>query len=214
MGAPGLNLGLQDAANLGWKLAAQIHGWSPPGLLDTYHTERRPVAERLVLHSQAQTALMAPGEGITALRAVFGELLQDKESIQRIADLMAGTDVCYPTETHHETPTAHPLAGRFAPELRLDTKAGPTRLAELMRSTRPLMLNLGGLADLPAVVAPWKDRVDVITARCPDTSAAALLIRPDGYVAWAAAPNKPEDRFDSALKQALTLWFGTGRTTR
>lgn len=89
VGGPGLNLGIQDAANLGWKLAAQIQGWAPPGLLDTYHTERHPVGERVFMHSQAQTALMAPGPEVTALRELFGELLQRKDNIQHIAHMMA-----------------------------------------------------------------------------------------------------------------------------
>ncbi|MGH3625174.1 MAG: FAD-dependent monooxygenase, partial [Sciscionella sp.] len=123
VGGPGLNLGIQDAANLGWKLAAQIQGWAPPGLLDTNHTERHPVDERVFMHSQAQTALMAPGPEVTALRELFGELLQRKDNIRHIAHMMAGSDIRYDMDT--EDP--HPLVGRFIPDLPLVTGTEPTR---------------------------------------------------------------------------------------
>ncbi|MFJ8017722.1 FAD-dependent monooxygenase [Streptomyces sp. NPDC096339] len=207
VGGPGLNLGLQDVANLGWKLAAEVHGWAPPGLLDTYHDERHPVGRRVFMHTQAQTALMAPGPEITQLRELFGELLRSKANIRHIAELMAGTDTRYPTTD------AHPLSGRFAPDLRLDTatsgtETGTTRLAELMRSGRPLLLRLSGDQPPADVADGWKDRVDVITARCPNPPADAILIRPDGYVAWAAAPGESPTRSGDGLRLALTTWFG------
>jgi 2-polyprenyl-6-methoxyphenol hydroxylase-like FAD-dependent oxidoreductase len=213
VGAPGLNVGLQDATNLGWKLAAQVQGWAAPGLLDTYHTERHPVGERVAMHSQAQMALMSPGGGITALRQVFGELLRDKATIQRIADLMSGADVRYPTGTRHDDHTAHPLTGRFAPELTLTTDTGPTRLGDLMRNARPLLLDLSGGTRLSAATAGWKDRVDTLAARCARPPARALLIRPDGYVAWAATPDEPTEQVLTMLKSALTTWFGPGHTS-
>ncbi|GGV42958.1 FAD-dependent oxidoreductase [Kitasatospora herbaricolor] len=203
VGGPGLNLGLQDAANLGWKLAATVRGWAPPGLLDTYHAERHPVGERVFIHSQAQLALMAPGEGVTALRGLFAELLADTANVQHIADTLAGSDVRYATTC------AHPLAGRFAPDADLETAAGPIRLAELMRGGRPLLLDLTGGAGLPAATAaPWKDRVDMVTAGCAAPPAAALLIRPDGYVAWAAAAGEPDGQLTEGLRTALAAWFG------
>lgn len=101
IGGPGLNLGLQDAVNLGWKLAAEIRGWAPPGLLDTYETERRPAAERVVMHTQAQAALIAPGPEVTALRVLFGELLRDERTIKHIADMMSGADIRYDLEGTH-----------------------------------------------------------------------------------------------------------------
>jgi hypothetical protein len=212
VGAPGLNLGLQDAANLGWKLAAQVQGWAAPGLLDTYHTERHPAGERVAMHSQAQMALKSPGGGISALRQVFGELLRDKASLQRIADLMAGADIRYPTGTQHDDLTAPRLTGRFAPELTLTTKTGPARLADLMRNARPLLLDLSGGTHLPVAAAGWKDRVDTVAAHCSRPPARALLIRPDGYVAWAATPDEPTAQVLATLESALTTWFGTGNS--
>ncbi|MGW0672199.1 FAD-dependent monooxygenase [Streptomyces sp. NPDC002746] len=202
VGGPGLNLGLQDAANLGWKLAAQIHGWAPPGLLDSYHTERHAAGRRVFMHTQAQTALMAPGPEVTALRELFGELLNSTDNIQRVADLLAGDDLRY------ETTSAHPLAGHFAPDLALETGGGPARVAELMRAARPVLLDLTGEPYLAQAAADWKDRVDLVAAGCPRPPAAALLIRPDGYVVWAAAPGEPADRAADGLRDALAGWFG------
>ncbi|MEV7602009.1 FAD-dependent monooxygenase [Kitasatospora sp. NPDC089797] len=194
-GGPGLNLGLQDAANLGWKLAAELRGWAPPGLLDSYQQERRPVGERVFMHSQAQTALMSPGPAVTALRALVGELIDHDDNLARIAALMAGSDVRY------DTGCPHPLAGSFAPELAL----GNSRLAELARTGRPLLLDLtGGTLGLADLAAAWKDRVDLVTTG-PADPAGALLLRPDGYVAWACAPERA-DR--DGLERALRTWFG------
>ncbi|WP_377268821.1 FAD-dependent monooxygenase [Peterkaempfera sp. SMS 1(5)a] len=202
VGGPGLNLGMQDAANLGWKLAAQVQGWAPPGLLDTYHDERHPVGERVFMHSQAQLTLLSPGPGVTALRELFGELLGRTENVQHIADTMAGSDIRYPVAC------AHPLAGRFAPDLPLVTEAGPTRVAELMRGARPLLLDLTGEPDLRDTAAGWKDRVDTLSATTPEPAPAALLIRPDGYAAWAASADEPAAAMQSGLREALTAWFG------
>ncbi|MFJ4186511.1 FAD-dependent monooxygenase [Kitasatospora sp. NPDC089509] len=197
-GGPGLNLGLQDAVNLGWKLAAEVHGWAPPGLLDSYQQERRPVGERVFMHSQAQTALMSPGPAVTALRALVGELLAHDDNLARIGALMAGSDV------RHDTGCPHPLAGGFAPELDL----GDSRLAELARTGRPLLLDLtGGGLGLADLAEPWKDRIDAITAEPagPAGPAGALLLRPDGYVAWACTPDRADRE---GLDRALRTWFG------
>jgi len=192
IGGPGLNLGLQDTINLGWKLAATLQGWAPDGLLDTYETERRPVAERVTMHTQAQNALIAPGTDVTALRELFAELLRDKETTQRVADLMSGADIRY------DMGCDGPLVGRWGPDLLLDTENGPTRLAELTRDARPLLLDLtGALAD-----ETHDDRVRVVTARA-DSPLAGLLVRPDGYVAWASV----EPDVDG-LRAALARWFG------
>jgi 2-polyprenyl-6-methoxyphenol hydroxylase-like FAD-dependent oxidoreductase len=193
IGGPGLNLGMQDAANLAWKLAGALAGWAPDGLLDTYEAERRPAAQRVTMSTQAQGALISPGPEVTALRALFGELLADPGTRRRIAELMAGTDFRY------QEPDGSGLVGRFAPDLavRLDGRA--TRLAELTRSGRALLLDLSGGEDLIAEAAPWKDRVEVIVASGPDAGVPALLLRPDGYVAWAGGPG---------LREALTRWFG------
>lgn len=199
VGAPGLNLGLQDAANLGWKLAAQIHGWAPEGLLDSYQAERHPAAERVTMQTQAQLALMSPGPTITALRQVVAELLETPAVTGQITDLLAGSDVRY--QMHHGTP--HTLTGRFAPELDLRVGSHDTRLAELMRPGRPLLVNLTDSTHLADLTDAWRDRVDLVTAHATTPPAGALLIRPDGYVAWALGPNGTDDLLD-----ALATWFG------
>jgi 2-polyprenyl-6-methoxyphenol hydroxylase-like FAD-dependent oxidoreductase len=178
IGGPGLNLGLQDAVNLGWKLAGVLRGWAPDGLLDTYESERRPVAERVTMHTEAQGVLVGPGPEVTALRTLFGEFLEDRANVQRVADLISGADIRY---EHME---------RWAPEI-----SGPLPLAELTRSGRPLLLDPSG--ELTWVVAPWRDRVDVATGRGEQ----AMLLRPDCYIAW-----RPESRW--SLPEALRRWFG------
>ena len=195
-GGPGLNLGLQDAANLGWKLAAQLRGWAPDALLDSYETERRALGERVFMQTQSQTALMAPGSDVTALRALFTEMLTRQETVRQIAGLMAGSDVRY------DMGDAEPAdaTGWFAPNLELSTQDGQRlRLAELCRDGRPLLLDLAG--DLADAVAPWSDRVVRVAARTGNPPAAALLIRPDGYVAWAG--DQPD-----GLRAALGRWLG------
>ncbi|MEV0408105.1 FAD-dependent monooxygenase [Actinoallomurus sp. NPDC050550] len=203
IGGPGLNLGLQDTVNLGWKLAAEILGHAPAGLLDTYETERRPVAERVVMHTQAQSALIAPGGEVTALRELFTELLRDRSTVQRIADLMAGADIRYDMGVRD----AHPLAGRWAPDLVVRTETGTVRLAELTRAARPLLLDLTEDASLVRALSPWGDRVDLVTARPHDPAppATALLLRPDGYVAWASS--RPDDTDVEGLQAAMRRWF-------
>ncbi|MGW6281121.1 FAD-dependent monooxygenase [Kribbella sp. NPDC055071] len=201
IGGPGLNLGLQDAVNLGWKLAAELHGWAPEGLLDTYESERRPVGQRVVMHTQAQSALIAPGKEVTALRELFGELLTDPANLQRIADLLSGADIRYGGGADIRSAAAdgsHPLVGRWAPDLMV----GTSRLAELTRSARPLLLDLTPGASFAATVST--DRVDVIAA--PADTTIAMLVRPDGYVAWAA--DHAGEAEQEGLRTALSEWFG------
>jgi hypothetical protein len=194
-GGSGLNLGMQDAANLGWKLAAEIRGHAPAGLLDTYESERRPAAQRVVMYAQAVAALMAPGGDVTALRELFTELLGHRDTVQHLADLTAGTDVRY------DMGDAHPLVGRFAPDLVLDTPSGPVRLAELTRTARPLLLDLTEDGSL----AGWGDRLDVVDARPQAGAPSALLLRPDTYVAWASDSPTPDT---AELDAAVSRWFG------
>lgn len=182
IGGPGLNLGLQDAVNLGWKLAATVRGWAPPGLLDTYESERRPAGERVTMHTQAQSVLIGPGPAVTALRTLFGELLQERGVRQRLADLISGADVRYDA--------GPPPVGRFAPDL------GPA-----MRTARPLLVDNTGTLD--AVVAPWRDRVDLISV--PLAGSTAMLVRPDCYVAWASESAAPDA---GSLRRTLERWFG------
>jgi 2-polyprenyl-6-methoxyphenol hydroxylase-like FAD-dependent oxidoreductase len=204
VGGPGLNLGLQDAINLGWKLAAVIRGWAPEWLLDSYDAERRPVGERVAMHSQAQLALVAPGAEVTALRELFAELLRDQHTAAHIANMMAGADIRYEMgvgDTHH-------LVGRWAPDLVLDAGGGPVRLAELTTTARPLLLDLTEDASLTGVADGWRDRVDTVTAHTKDDSVTGLLLRPDCYVAWATDTPRPDHRDRESLRTALTTWFG------
>ncbi|WFE58552.1 FAD-dependent monooxygenase [Micromonospora sp. WMMD712] len=196
IGGPGLNLGLQDAVNLGWKLAATVLGWAPPGLLDTYETERRPVAERVVMSTQAQSALTGPGDEITGLRQLFAELLRMPEVTGHIAALMSGADTRYPADP------ADPLAGRYAPDVVVLGAHGPTRLAELTHAARPLLLDSTGA--YAETAAGWRDRVDVVTGPLRGTTATALLVRPDCFVAWSAGDA-------GTLRAALARHFGPPR---
>jgi 2-polyprenyl-6-methoxyphenol hydroxylase-like FAD-dependent oxidoreductase len=213
-GGPGLNLGLQDVANLGWKLAAEVRGWAPPGLLDTFHGERYPVGERVVMQTQAQLALLTPGGEVTALRALFGELLQHEPNLRHVAELLGGSDVRY--DVGGGSTAAHPLLGRWMPDLPLLSADGPTRLAELLRRARPLLLDLtsgpgAGDPALAKVARGWTGRVDLATAcsAAPPPPAAALLIRPDGYVAWVGAADDPQRPLTHGLRDALATWFGS-----
>ncbi|WP_067666449.1 FAD-dependent monooxygenase [Nocardia miyunensis] len=200
MGGPGLNLGLQDAFNLGWKLGSVVRGDAPEDLLNTYESERHPVAERVMMHSLSQTALIAPGPEVTALRELFGELMQLPEVANHLANLLAGSDVRYAIGDDH------PLSGRLVPDLTVTTENGPVRVAELLRTARPILLDLSGGA--AAHAREWAERVDIVTATADHAPAAALLIRPDGYVAWAATGSEIDA---DGLRDALTRWFGPAR---
>jgi len=221
-----LNVGLLDAINLGWKLAAQVGGWAPDGLLDSYHAERHLAGQRAVLQTRAQKALSASGEYAEALRDLFGELMQLPEAVRHVGSIMEGSDVRYEMPAGRGRP--HQLAGRFAPDLRLD--GGATRVAELVRPARGVLLDLTGsgpIADffvpggggaisgvlmpndaLSRAVSPWRDRVTVVAGRpvSEPPPAAAMLIRPDGYVAWAAGPDTGD--LADGLPEALRTWFG------
>ncbi|MEO6087932.1 MAG: FAD-dependent monooxygenase [Umezawaea sp.] len=190
-GGTGLNLGMQDAINLGWKLAAAIRGGAD--VLDTYETERRPIADRTITYSQAQAALLSPGNDVTGLRRLFGELLTQPGVVQVLADLVAGADIRYPVGDG-----AHPLAGWPAPDLDLHTPDGTIRLAELIRSAKPLLIDLTEDGDLHA------DGVEVIRATAA-TDVSALLLRPDSYVAWASSETRPNQ---DELRNAIQQWFG------
>jgi 2-polyprenyl-6-methoxyphenol hydroxylase-like FAD-dependent oxidoreductase len=203
-----LNAGLLDAVNLGWKLAAQVAGWAPEGLLDSYHAERHLAGQRAILQTRAQRALSASDEYAAALRELFGELMRFTEPLRHVGMIMEGSDVRY--ETHNGPARPHPLTGRFAPDLRLDTGGGATRIAELVRPARGVLLDLSGSADgaLAGPASGWPGRVSVVSARplAPPAPAAAMLIRPDGYVAWAAGPDPAGPA--GGLPEALRAWFG------
>ncbi|HEY2062409.1 MAG TPA: FAD-dependent monooxygenase [Amycolatopsis sp.] len=195
-----LNAGLLDAVNLSWKLAAEIHGWAPDGLLDTYDQERRSAAERTLLHTRAQVALRrGQDEAADALRQVFQELVADEQAARRMAALIAGADIRYPASG------SHALAGTFAPDLTLHTDQGTTTVAELMHPARPVLLDLAGRPEIVEAAQGWGHRVDIRTAKTDDRPADALLIRPDAHIAWAATIDEPAG---PSLREALTEWFG------
>ena len=172
VGAPGLNVGLQDAACLGWRLAATVHG--TPGLLDGYQAERRPAAERVAVQTEVQALLLSPGADVTALRTLFAELVEEPAVVTRLARILEGPDVRYPTDAG-----AHRLSGTFVPAVGdVDRHLG---------DPRPTLLDLGAG---PHTVPPG---VAIATPTVPDPPAGALLVRPDGYVAWASDGNEPGD---------------------
>ena len=207
VGGQGLNTGVQDAVNLGWKLAQVVHGTSPQSLLDTYHAERHPVAARVLRKTMAQTVLMRPGERIDALRETVAELLGMEEPRKRFGAMMSGLDI------HYDLGEGHPLLGRRVPDLDLVTAGGPTRVFSLLHEARPVLLNVGEPGGLDT--APVPDRVLRIDAsyeggwELPAIGAvpapAAVLIRPDGHVAWVG------DGSERGLAEALTTWFAGER---
>jgi 2-polyprenyl-6-methoxyphenol hydroxylase-like FAD-dependent oxidoreductase len=194
-GGSSLNTGLMDAVNLGWKLCAQLRDRAPDGLLDTYESERRPAAARALLHTRAQAALdRLDGPDGEALRTLLTEVFAQQQPVRHLADLLHGSDVRYGAAD------GHPLVGRLVPDLPITTGNGVRRVAELMRQARPVLLHLGpGPApDTDRANWIWSDRIDVVRARCDDPPADTLLIRPDGYVAWAGT---------QGLAAALETWF-------
>jgi 3-(3-hydroxy-phenyl)propionate hydroxylase len=206
LGGQGLNTGVQDAVNLGWKLAQVIKKTSPPSLLDTYHDERHPVGARVLQNTMAQVALTRPGDRHQALRATMTELLSMDEPRQTIAAMMSGLDI------HYDLGPGHPLLGRRMPDLDIATADGPLRVYELLHAAKPVLLNLdpGRGPD----ITPWTDRVQLIDADSGGpwelpvlgsvSAPVAVVIRPDGYVAWVG------DGTDTGLRDALTTWFGSG----
>ncbi|MFG1619720.1 FAD-dependent monooxygenase [Nonomuraea wenchangensis] len=204
-----LNAGLLDAVNLAWKLAADLHGQAPAGLLDTYHAERHFAGSRTMLHTRAQVALRRGHDAAAeALREVFTELLTDEQPLRRMGALVAGTDLRYPMPGSAH----HPLSGTFAPDLALHTGQGTTSVAELMHAARPVLLDLADRPELRRTARDHEHLIDIHTAKTHDRPADALLIRPDGYVAWAAGLDESPDSATPALREALAVWFGTPST--
>src|ERR1700744_54728 len=200
-GGPVLNLGLQDAVNLGWKLAAVIAGGADPAVLDTYEAERRPAGERVVMDSRAQLALVRPGTEVTALRGLFSEFLEDPNNAKRLSDLLSGNDNRYDVGAD-----AHPLAGRWVPDFAVRNGVSTRRVAELARSGRPVLIDLTEDAFVATVTSDAAERITVaVGSPVGDVSATALLVRPDGYVAWASSAPKPEV---AELRRVLRDWFG------
>ncbi|RWO89188.1 FAD-dependent monooxygenase [Mesorhizobium sp.] len=208
MGGQGLNIGVQDAVNLGWKLAQIIKGTSPQSLLDSYHAERHPVAARVLRNTMAQVALRRTDDRSKALADTVAELLGMDEARKKIAAEMSGLGV------HYDLGEGHPLLGRRIPDLDLATAGGLLRVFTLLHDARPVLLGLGEPGRLD--IAPWADRVrqmDALYAGAWDlpvlgrvAAPDAVLIRPDGYVAWAGAGTQ------QGLVDALTTWFGPPAT--
>ncbi len=203
-GGQGLNTGVQDAVNLGWKLAQAVDGTSPETLLDTYHSERHPVGARVLRNTMAHVALRRPDERTAALRETIAELLTSDEPRTWFAAMMSGLDI------HYDLGEGHPLLGRRMPDLDLVTTDGSVRVFTLLHDARPVLLNLGEPGGF--AITSWADRVQLIDAEYVGpwelpalgavTAPTAALIRPDGYVAWTG------DLTDLGLAEALTSWFG------
>jgi 2-polyprenyl-6-methoxyphenol hydroxylase-like FAD-dependent oxidoreductase len=204
VGGQGLNTGVQDAVNLGWKLAQVVKRTSPDSLLDTYHAERHPVAARVLRKTMAQVALMRVDDRTEALRDTVAELLAFDEPRKRFAAMMSGLDI------HYDLGEGHPLLGRRMPDLDLVTKGGPLRVFTLLHHAQPVLLTLAELGGFD--ITPWADRVQLVEATSvgpcelpaigPVSAPAAVLIRPDGHVAWVG------DRTQLGLADALRTWFG------
>lgn len=203
-GGQGLNTGVQDAVNLGWKLAQVVEGTSPESLLDTYHAERHPVGARVLHNTMAQVALATSDDRHQALRDTMADLLGMDEPRRRIAAMVSGLDI------HYDLGEGHPLLGRRMPDLDVHTAEGPARVFTLLRDARPVLLNLdepGGFD-----ISPWGDRVRLVDAEHSGVwelpvlgevaAPPAVLIRPDGHVAWTGKLTGPE------LPEALATWFG------
>lgn len=205
VGGQGLNIGVQDAVNLGWKLAQVVKGISPDSLLDTYHAERHPVAARVLRNTMAQIALLRRGDdGLKAARDTLSELLAMDEPRKRFGAMMSGLDIRY------DLGEGHPLLGRRMPDLDLTVEGRPLKLFTLLHGARGLLLNLGtaGTTDITL----WADRIGVVDAdyhgawELPAIGEVAapktVLVRPDGHVAWVG------DQSQRGLVEALTRWFG------
>jgi 2-polyprenyl-6-methoxyphenol hydroxylase-like FAD-dependent oxidoreductase len=204
-GGQGLNTGVQDAVNLGWKLAQVVNRTSPESLLDTYHAERHPVAARVLRTTMALVALRRPDERTNALRDTIAELVEMDEPRRRMAAMMSGLDI------HYDLGEGHPLLGRRMPDLDLVSADGQLRVFTLLHDARPALLNLGEPGSFD--ITPWADRVQSLDAEYAGdwelpvlgqvAAPAAVLIRPDGYIAWVG------DGTDTGLRDALTTWFGS-----
>jgi len=203
-GGQGLNTGVQDAVNLGWKLAQVVNRTSPESLLDTYHAERHPVGARVLRTTMALVALRRPDERTKALGDSVSELLSMDEPRTHLAAMLSGLDI------HYDLGEGHPLLGRRMPDLDLVSANGPLRVFTVLHDARPVLLNLGEPGGFD--ITPWADRVQSVDASYEGewelpalgavTAPSAVLIRPDGYVCWVGDLTHP------GLPDALTTWFG------
>ncbi|WP_344121172.1 FAD-dependent monooxygenase [Kocuria aegyptia] len=203
-GGQGLNTGVQDAVNLGWKLAQVVEGTSAESLLDSYHAERHPVAARVLRRTMAQVALRRPDDRVRAVGETVAELLSMAEPRRRYAGMMSGLDI------HYDLGAGHPLLGRRMPDLDLRTADGPARVHALLHGARPVLLDLGTPGGVD--IGPWADRVRLVTAAHRGSwelpvlgtvpAPTAVLVRPDGHTAWVG------EQSTSGLELALTTWCG------
>ncbi|MET9442759.1 FAD-dependent monooxygenase [Streptomyces sp. NPDC006610] len=197
-GGQGMSTGIQDAVNLGWKLAATVGGWAPENLLDTYHDERHPVGARLLSNTRAQGMTIFGGDDSQALRDLYAELIDLEEVRRHLAGAVSHLDIRYDVG-----PDAHPLAGRRLPPRTLETPDGPVRTPELLHQAQGVLLDLAGAPGVREAATGWKGRVTTVagTLSSPFDEVAALLVRPDGYIAWAGDGGP-------GLDEALRRWFG------
>jgi 2-polyprenyl-6-methoxyphenol hydroxylase-like FAD-dependent oxidoreductase len=219
VGGQGLNTGVQDAVNLGWKLAQVVKGTSPESLLDTYHAERHPVGARVLRNALAAVTLRCSNDRITALRDTLSELLKMDVPRKHFAAMLSGLDIRYDhPNSHAPTDNRHPLLGRRMPDLDLTTAKGPLRLFTLLHKAQPVLLNIGAPGRFD--ITPWANRVQLVDAEWVDAedvgtwelpalgavpTPTAVLIRPDGHVAWVG--DQPQNR-SAGLRDALETWFG------
>jgi 2-polyprenyl-6-methoxyphenol hydroxylase-like FAD-dependent oxidoreductase len=198
LGGQGLNTGLSDAMNLGWKLAATIQGWAPADLLDTYTEERHPAGAWALDWTRAQVAIMRPDPHAHAIANVIRDLIDTREGTSYFIEKISGMSL------HYDLPGDHPLIGRSAPDLEFEDG---TRLGEFLHDGTGLMVELSGKAGAASLIQKWAGRVKHVAATAKDTKGlAGLLVRPDGFVAWAADENSEPDL--PALKKTLSRWFG------
>lgn len=209
-GGQGLSTGVQDAANLGWKLAAVVTGWAPEGLLDTYHAERHPVGKRLLSNTAAQGLIFVGGPEMDPIRAMFAELIQYEDVRRHLSGVVSHVDIRYP----YAAADAHPLVGRRMPRLELTVAGGSTDTTQLLHPGQGVLLDLADDPALRAAAAPWKSRVVPVSATVADpdswaaaelAGATAVLIRPDGYAVWTSADPR-------TAAEALQQWFGAPET--
>ncbi|MFD9894236.1 FAD-dependent monooxygenase [Amycolatopsis sp. NPDC059027] len=197
-GGQGLNLGLLDAVNLGWKLAATVAGTAPAGLLDSYHHERHPAGAEVLHNTRAQSALLRPGPHSDALRDIVADLMDIPEVNRYFGRMLSGLGLRH----DFPYPATHPLTGRPCPDLELSLPdGGTTRLYDLTHEGGPIMLH-------PAPASPWTGFESVAVTSTGRNDLAAALVRPDGIVAWAAAPGQPDD---ATRETALRTWIGDSR---
>jgi hypothetical protein len=196
LGGQGLNLGFGDAMNLGWKLAATIRGDAPAGLLDSYSSERHPVGAQVLDWSRAQVALMRPSRSSRALEAIIRDLIDTRDGATYFAERVWGVSLRY------DLGGSHPLVGRSAPDFEL---LDGTKLGELLRNGKGLLLDFDARAPFQALASRWNGRITYVATDAKDRlGLCAVLVRPDGFVGWAAdaVPTLEE------AAQAASRWFG------